>query len=306
MTEYLKDPRKKEYLNAEGADKPLKSTIPLATLKAARAYRKRRIVEKLREHDCAAILLYDPVNIRYALDISNMQLWVTHNAARYALVGADGYAIAFEFGQSEHLAKSFETVDEGRTAMTWFYFSAGTRLRERREKWADEIAAIVRERGGGNMRLAVDKMEPLGVDALRKRGITLVEGQELTEHARKVKSADELELMRWTIRVCEAGMARIYEHSLPDKTEQEIWAELHYENIRSGGEWLETRLLAGGPRTNPWVQGCSGYVCQDSDILSFDTDMIGPYGYCADLSRSWAIGHHRLSEKQSALYRAAV
>ena len=306
MAEIFKDARKKEYLNAEGADKPLRSAIPLETLKKARAWRKARLVEKLREHDCAAILMYDPINIRYALDVSNMQLWMAHNACNYALVGADGYAIAFEYGKSEHLAKGLETVDEVRTALPWFYFSAGTRIPERVEKWADEIAAVVRERGGGNMRLAVDKIEPLGVDALRNRGITLVEGQELTEHARKIKCAEELELMRWTIRVCEAGMARMYEHSLPGKTEQEIWAELHYENIRSGGEWLETRLLAAGPRTNPWFQECSGYVCKDGDILSFDTDMIGPYGYCADLSRSWAIGQRRLSDKQAALYRVAV
>ena len=46
----------------------------------------------------------------------------------------------------------------------------------------------MRERGGGNMRLAVDKMEPQGVDALRRRGVTIVEGQELTEHARAIKS----------------------------------------------------------------------------------------------------------------------
>jgi len=306
MAEVFKDDRKKEYLNAEGTDKPLKSPLPLATLKKARAYRKQRLVEKLREHDCAAILLYDPVNIRYALDISNMQLWTTHNAANYAVIGADGYAIAFEFGKSEHVAKGLETVDEVRTAMSWFYFSAGTRLLERLEKWADEVAAIVRERGGGNMRLAVDKMEPLGVDALRKRGITLVEGQELTEHARKIKSPEELDLMRWTIRVCEAGMARMYEHSLPGKTEQEIWAELHYENIRSGGEWLETRLLAAGTRTNPWFQECSDSICRDGEILSFDTDLIGPYGYCADLSRSWTIGHRRLSTKQSELYEVAL
>ena len=306
MAEIFKDPRKREYLNAEGADKPLRSPIPKATLVKARGYRKRRLVDKLAEHDCAAILLYDPVNIRYALDVSNMQLWMTHNASHYALVCADGHAIAFEYGKSEHVAKGIETVDEVRTATTWFYFSAGNRLAERVEKWADEIADIVRQRGGGNMRLAADKVEPAGVDALRKRGITIVEGQELTEHARKIKCPEEIELMRWTIRVCEAGMARMYEHSLAGKTEQEVWAELHYENIRSGGEWLETRLLAAGPRTNPWFQECSDYVCQEGDMLSFDTDMIGPYGYCADLSRSWTVGHVRMSNKQRELYSAAL
>jgi hypothetical protein len=75
MAEIFKDVRKKAYLNAEGADKPLSSPLPHATLKTARAWRKRRLVEKVHEHDCAAILLYDPINIRYALDVSNMQLW---------------------------------------------------------------------------------------------------------------------------------------------------------------------------------------------------------------------------------------
>ncbi len=305
MAEIFKDARKKEYLNAEGADKPLKSPIPLATLKAARGYRKQRLVEKVVEHDCAAILLYDPLNIRYALDVSNMQLWMTHNPSHYAMICADGHGIAFEYGKSEHLAQGIETVDEVRTAKSWFYFSSGSRLPERVEAWADEVADIVRKRGRGNMRLAVDKLEPLGVDALRKRGVTLVEGQELTEHARKIKSAEEIELMRWTIRVCEAGMARMYEHSLAGKTENEIWAELHFENIRSGGEWIETRLLACGPRTNPWFQESSDYVCRQGEMLSFDTDLIGPYGYCADLSRSWTIGHTRMTQQQRELYKFA-
>src|SRR5689334_14622695 len=99
MTPMFKDERKKAYLNAEGADKPLKSPIPLATLKRARAWRKQRLVKKLHEHDCAAILLYDPVNIRYALDVSNMTLWTAHNASHYAVIGADGHAVAFQFGK---------------------------------------------------------------------------------------------------------------------------------------------------------------------------------------------------------------
>ncbi len=301
----FKDPRKRAYLNPEGADRPLRSPIPLETLKRARAYRKQRLVDKVVGADCAAILLYDPVNIRYALDVTNMQLWMTHNPSHYAWVGADGYAIDFEYGGSEHLAKGIETIDEVRRATSWFYFSAGDRLPERVAKWADEIVDLLRQRGGGGMRLAVDKLEPLGVDALRARGVTLVEGQALTELARCVKSAEEIELMRWTIRVAEAGMARMAEYSEPGRTEQEIWAELHYENIRSGGEWIETRILAAGPRTNPWFQEASDYVCQKGDLLAFDTDMIGPYGYCADLSRSWPIGQERMSNAQASLYAAA-
>jgi Xaa-Pro aminopeptidase len=29
---------------------------------------------------------------------------------------------------------------------------------------------------------------------------------------------------------------------------------------------------------------------QPNEILAFDTDLIGPYGFCADLSRTWWIG----------------
>jgi Xaa-Pro aminopeptidase len=72
--------------------------------------------------------------------------------------------------------------------------------------------------------------------------------------------------------------------------EDDVWAVLHAENIRRGGEWIETRLLSSGQRTNPWFQECGGRVCQHNEIISFDTDLIGSYGICIDISRSWWIG----------------
>ena len=117
--------------------------------------------------------------------------------------------------------------------------------------------------------------------------------------------ADEIALMRWTIRVCEAGMARIYDHSVPGATEQELWAHLHFENARSGGEWLETKLLTCGPNTNPWYKECSSRECREGEMISFDTDMIGPYGYCADLSRSWTCGYTPMNDTQKRLYSTA-
>ena len=41
-------------------------------------------------------------------------------------------------------------------------------------------------------------------------------------------------------------------------------------------------------------------------MISFDTDMIGPYGYCADISRSWTCGHTPMTDTQKRIYSAAV
>jgi Xaa-Pro dipeptidase len=297
---------KRQYLNAQGSDRPLRSPIPPATLESARAYRLMRLRQQLQAHDCAAALLYDPVNIRYALDAANMQVWTLHNAYRYALVFADGPAIMFEFKRAEHLCRHLKTITEVRPAIAWNYMAAAENTDMRLAAWAGEIDALMRRHAGGNRRIAIDKIEPLGLKALEGLGYVYVEGQELTERARAIKSAEEIELARWSIRVCEAGLARMYGNSRPGKTEQEIWAELHFENARSGGEWIETRLLKAGPGTNPWYGECSDYVCREGDMISVDTDMIGPYGYCADLSRAWTCGHVPMSDTQRRLYGVAL
>ncbi len=298
--------RKRAFLNPAGADRPLRSPVPEATLERARHYRKGRLLAELARHDCGAILLYDPINIRYALDVQNMNVWMLHNASHYALVFADGTAFDFEYHGAEHVVRHLTTITEVRPAISWYYFAAAEHQAANCARWADEIDALLRRHGGGNRRLAVDKLEPQGVDALRQRGITLVEGQELCEQARCIKSADEITLMRWSLRVAEAGIARMAALSEPGRTEQEIWAELSHENTRSGGEWLEARLLSCGQRTNPWYQECSDYVCQEGELLAFDTDMIGPYGYCADLSRSWTIGGTPMNDTQRRLYATAL
>jgi Xaa-Pro aminopeptidase len=300
----FKDARKLAYLNPEGADRALRSPLPDSVLTGARQYRLQRLRQKMAEWDCGALMLYDPVNIRYAFDCTNMSVWTMHNPSRYALILADGPAIMFEFDGCHHVNAGLPGIDEVRTAKCWIYFAAGNLVHQRMVAWADEIADIVKTQAR-NHRLAVDRLEPAGAFELRSRGLDIVDGQELAEQARVIKSADELQLMRWTIRVCEAGMARMYEASEPGRTEREIWAELHFENARSGGDWLETKLVTAGPRTNPWYNECSDYAIQQGDMIALDTDMIGPYGYCADLSRSWTCGHTKMTPKQRELYAAA-
>ena len=307
MTELtvFKDERKRTFLNAEGADKPLKSPLSQDVPDRARAYRLQRLRDEMTRQDVAGLLLYDPVSIRYAFDCSNMSVWTAHNPIRYALILNGGPGIMFEFKGCEHLNDGLPGVDEIRNAIGWMFMCAGDKAAERLAPWAQEIAGLVKQYGGGNLRLGVDRMEPEGVHALSEQGLQIIDGGRITETARAIKSADEIELMRWTIRVCEAGMARIYEHSVPGVTEQELWAHLHFENARSGGEWLETKLLTCGPNTNPWYKECSPRECSKGEMISFDTDMIGPYGYCADLSRSWTCGYVPMNGTQERLYAAA-
>lgn len=304
--EPFKDDRKLTYRNAEGADKPLISPVDGAVLNRARGYRISRLREQMCRNDVAALLLYDPVNIRYAFDCSNMQVWTLHNPIRYALILNGGPAIMFEFKGCEHLNDGLPGINEVRPAKSWTFLTRGDKAGLSVTGWASEIADLVRTHGGGNMRLAADRLDGEGVRALEARGANCLPGDALTERARSIKSDEEIELMRWTIRVCEAGMARIYENSVPGVTERELWAHLHFENARSGGDWLETKLLTCGPNTNPWYKECSDRICQQGELISFDTDMIGPYGYCADLSRSWTCGYTAFSQLQQKSYDRAI
>ena len=113
-----------------------------------------------------------------------------------------GPAVLFEFKEAKHLGTAVSIVDEVRPAVGWIYMSAAQHQAERVTVWAAEIDDLLHNYSDGNRRLAIDKVEPPGLKALENLGISCVEGQELTELARSIKNEDEVELMRWTVRVC--------------------------------------------------------------------------------------------------------
>ena len=269
------------------------------------AWRARRVREALARADLAAAVLFDPINIRYATGSANMQVWTLHNPARYAFVPAEGPTVLFEFHGCAHLSLDLDTVDEVRDACTWSYFGAGPWVEEKAARWASEIADLVAAHGGGSRRLAVDRLDPAGTWALQALGITLCEGQAAMERARAIKGAEEIAAIRAAIAVCEEGMRRMREALRPGIIENALWSVLHQTNIALGGEWIETRLLASGPRTNPWFQECGTRAIEAGDLVSFDTDLIGPRGYCADISRTWRCGEGRPSDDQRRLYALA-
>lgn len=273
--------------------------------KKLRAYRLDRLRVELAKRDCAGCLLTDPINIRYATGSRNMSLWTMHAPSRWAFVPTEGPVVLYEFTSSAHVNQGLETIAEIRPCVPWIYFLAGERCEEKAEIWADEIAAMVKARGGGNRRLAVDRCEPMGAMKLVARGIELRDAQAAIEQARLIKSAEEIAGLRLSMAVCDAAIVRMREALRPGITENQLWAVLHEVNIAHDGEWIESRLLASGERTNPWFQECGNRVIRAGDLVAFDTDMVGPMGYLADISRTWVCPGRKPTDAQRLLYEIA-
>ncbi len=270
-----------------------------------RAFRLQRIVQQLQERDLAGVLLFDPLNIRYATDSTNMQLWITHNHARACFVAASGHMILWDFHNCDHLSAHLPLVSELRHGASFFYFETGDNTPQHAARFAAEIESILHQHAGNNRRLAVDKIEIAGLRALDKLGISISDGQAVMENARLIKGEDEVNAMRCSLASTEIGMRKMQAASVPGVTENDIWAILHAENIRRGGEWIECRIMSSGPRTNPWFQESGPRIVQRGDLLALDTDLVGPYGMCADLSRTWMIGDALPTPEQKHLYQVA-
>ena len=259
-------------------------------LEAMRRHRWARLTEHVVARGWGGILLFDPLNIRYACDHSNMQLWNTHNPFRAVLLLASGHMVLWDYRNSPFLADHLPLIREVRTGAGFYYFGAGDRTRAQAEAFAGEVRDLLAEHAGASRRLGVDKIMAHGLRALEALGIEVHEGEEATERARAVKGPDEIAAMRCAVHAGERCVAAMEAACRPGLTEDDVWAVLHAESIRRGGEWIETRLLASGPRTNPWFQECGPRVIQPNEVVAFDTDLVGCYGMCLDVSRTWWMG----------------
>ena len=272
--------------------------------KKLRSYRLDRVKKELEKNNLEACILFDPVNIRYALDTVNMSVYNMHNLTRYCFVPVYGPTILYEYFNCEVLSKDLNLIDEIRPAITWDYFSNGDQANLQLKKWINEIKDLSKSYFKSK-RIAIDVINGPAVTALNKADIEVLDAKLILEQARVIKSPEELKCMKAAIEVAEIGVNKMRNELKAGMTEDELWSILHKTNIEHGGEWIECRILSSGERTNPWMQESSNKVIQRGEIVAFDTDMVGPYGYCADISRTFVEGN-KFNNEQKELYRMAT
>ena len=269
-----------------------------------REYRLDRVKNELIKNNLEACILFDPVNVRYALDTVNMSVYNMHNLTRYCFVPIEGPTILYEYFNCDGLSKHLNLVDEIRPSITWDYFSNGDQSNHQLKRWINEVNDLS-NKYFKSKKIAIDVLNGPAISALNKSGIEVIDAKLILEQARVIKSKEELTCMKAAMEVAEIGVAKMRQDLKAGMTEDELWSILHKTNIEHGGEWIECRILSSGERTNPWMQESSNKIIQQGEIVSFDTDMVGPYGYCADISRTYVCGNH-FNNEQKKLYLMAV
>ena len=275
-------------------------------LKAVRAYRLGRVRAEMAKRDIAAVILSDPINIRYATGTRNMQVFSMRNApSRYLLLTAEK-SILFEFTGCLHLADGFETVDEVRPARTASFVAAGPAIAEREKVWAAEMADLITSLVGKNVSVGMERMNAGAAIALQNLGFRIVDAQEPVEMARAIKSDEEMKCVLASLRATEIGVGKLRDAIQPGMTENELWSVLHQSIIAQNGDYCETRLLNSGERTNPWFQETSNNTIGKNELIALDTDVVGCHGYYSDFSRTFHSCPDAPSQQQRTLYKVAM
>lgn len=275
-------------------------------LAAVRTYRQERVRRKMSEYGVDAVILSDPVNIRYATGTRNMQVFSMRNAPSRYLLMTLNRSILFEFTGCLHLAEGFETVDEVRPARTASFVAAGPHIAEREKLWAAEMADLIHElTGSKTATIGLERLNAGTSLALKDAGLKIVDAQQPVEMARAIKSREEMKCVIASLRATEIGVGKLREAIRPGLTEAELWSVLHQSVIAQNGDYVETRLLNAGARTNPWFQEASASVIGQNDLIALDTDVVGCHGYYADFSRTFHSGPDKPSTAQRELYKVA-
>ncbi len=281
----------------------LSDTEPPA-VDAAKLRRGRldRLRSWMAEAGYGAILLFDPFNQRYATGSRNMFGYFLRNSTRYFFVPTEGPIVLFEYPQSYHVSLQLDTVDEARPSkLVWSAVSG--RDDETAGPFAAEIADLMCQHGGGSRKLGLDRCGHLQAMALQKHGLEVRDCQGEILNVRAIKTPEEVKCLQISMTGAEAAVAAVRDAIRPGVSENKLFAVMYHEVIRLGGEFIETRLLTSGQRTNPWFNEASGRRVRAGELVALDTDTIGCFGYYSDFSRTFRCGPGKPSSYQKLLYR---
>ncbi len=176
-----------------------------------REERLARITGLLAESELGALLCFDMSNIRY-ITATHIGTWAQDKLNRFCLLPQGDEPIMWDFGSAARHHQLYNPwLGDGRSrAGISTMRGAMSPQAGRAEDVAAKIRAELEQRGLLSEPVGIDAIEPPVLFALQREGITVVDGQQLMQQARMIKTRDEITLLNTACAMVDAAYEELY------------------------------------------------------------------------------------------------
>jgi Xaa-Pro aminopeptidase len=252
--------------------------------------RLARIKELLKESELGALLCFDMNNVRY-ITATHIGTWAMDKLARFCLLPQDDEPINWDFGSAaRHHQLYCPWLGDGRSR-AGISTLRGAMLPEagRAEDVARKIRVELEARGLEKEPLGVDAIELPVLFALQKEGIQVVDGQQLMQAARVIKTQDEITLLNTACMMVDAAYDELYQAMRPGMRENECVGLVSKVLYDLGSEHVEGVNAISGERCNPHPHVYTDRALRPGDPAYFD--ILHSYnGYRTCYYRTFVVG----------------
>ena len=236
-----------------------------------RTERLARIGGLLAESSLGALLCFDMANIRY-ITATHIGTWAQDKLNRFCLLPQHDEPIMWDFGSAARHHQLYNPwLAQGRSR-AGISTLRGAMAPEsgRAEDVADKIAVELEQRGLLDEPVGVDAVEPPVLFALQARGIQVVDGQQLMQQARVIKTVDEILLLNHACAMVDAAYEELYRAMKPGMRENECVGLVNKVLYDMGSEFVEGVNAISGERCNPHPHVYTDRALRPGDPAYFD------------------------------------
>jgi Xaa-Pro aminopeptidase len=233
--------------------------------------RLARIKAQLDASDMGALLCFDMTNIRY-VTATHIGTWAQDKLNRFCLVPRGDEPIMWDFGSAARHHQLYNPwLGDGRSrAGISTMRGAMSTESGRAENVARKIAVELEQRGLLGEPVGVDAIELPVLFALQKEGVNVVDGQQLMQEARVVKTRDEILLLNHACMMVDAAYEELYRAMRPGFRENECVALVNKVLFEMGSEQVEGVNAISGERCSPHPHVFTDRPLRPGDPAYFD------------------------------------
>ena len=252
--------------------------------------RLARISALLEQSELGALLCFDMTNIRY-ITATHIGTWAQDKLNRFCLLTRGDQPIMWDFGSAARHHQLYNPwLSDGRSrAGISTLRGAMSPESGRAEDVARKIRTELEERGLLGQPVGVDAVETSVFFALQAEGIEVVDGQQLMQQARVIKTQDEVTLLNQACAMVDAAYEELYRAMKPGMRENECVALVNKVLYDMGSEFVEGVNAISGERCNPHPHVYTDRALRPGDPAYFDI-LHSFMGYRTCYYRTFAVG----------------